>query len=275
MSSRRKVRQLVVAVLAGVLVGGGLMAVTPAGAEISSAVATNWKKIWKKELKPLADQRYYTKKKSEKRYQPKGSYETAGSGYTKAETYSKTETYSKAEADAKYQPKGNYALNGSSYTKAESDAKYAPAQPLYRGSYQIMGNTPAAAHGGTASISWGATFPAALTPHYIKAGDPVPGGCSGSSSAPNASPGNLCVFESLSSNAAANRGVCRGGAPATCGTTDPWGAGIYTFTAAAGSFYVYGTWAARPSGPVVNPGLKSPTTGDPSPTGGDPAAGSD
>src|SRR5687768_17536337 len=129
MSSRRSVRQLFVAVLVGVLVGGGLMAVTPAGAEVSSALATNWKKIWKKELKPQADKRYYTKKKSDKRYQPKGSYETAGSGYTKAETYSK------AEADAKYQPKGNYALNGSSYTKAESDAKYAPAQPLYRGTY--------------------------------------------------------------------------------------------------------------------------------------------
>jgi hypothetical protein len=279
MSSRRTVRQLLVAVLVGILVGGGLMAVTPAGAEVSNAVATNWKKIWNKELKPQADQRYYTKKKSNKRYytksdsdakyQPKGNYALNGSSYTKAETYSK------AEADAKYQPKGNYALNGSSYTKAESDAKYAPAQPLYRGSYQIMGNTPGAAHGGSASISWGATFPDALTPHYIKAGDPIPNGCSGSSTAPNASAGNLCVFESLSSNAAANRGVCRGGAPAACGTTDPWGAGIYTFTAAAGSFYVYGTWAARPSGPVVNPGLKSPTSGEPAPTGGDPAVGSD
>ncbi|NPC45200.1 hypothetical protein [Nocardioides sp. zg-1230] len=120
MSSRRTVRQLVVAVLVGILVGGGLMAVTPAGAEVSSALATNWKKIWKKEIRPRADKRYYTKKQSDGKYQPKGSYETAGSGYTKAETYSK------AEADSKYQPKGNYALDGSSYTKAEIDAKLAP-----------------------------------------------------------------------------------------------------------------------------------------------------
>jgi hypothetical protein len=98
MSSRRSVRQVLVAVLLGVLVGGGLMAVTPAGAEVSSAVATNWKKIWKKNLKPLADKRYYSKKQSNARYQPKGSYETAGSGYTKAETYSK------AEIDAKLAP---------------------------------------------------------------------------------------------------------------------------------------------------------------------------
>ncbi|MBD3944252.1 hypothetical protein [Nocardioides ganghwensis] len=95
MSSRRSVRQVLVAVLLGVLVGGGLMAVTPAGAEVSSAVATNWKKIWKKNLKPLADKRYYTKKQSDAKYQPKGSYETAGSGYSKAETYSKTEVDSK------------------------------------------------------------------------------------------------------------------------------------------------------------------------------------
>ena len=37
------------------------MAVTPAGAEVTNAVATNWKKIWKKNLRPLADKRYYTK----------------------------------------------------------------------------------------------------------------------------------------------------------------------------------------------------------------------
>src|SRR5688500_653550 len=107
MSSRRSVRQLFVAVLVGVLVGGGLMAVTPAGAEVSSALATNWKKIWNKESKPQADQRYYTKKKSNKRY------------------------YTKSDSDAKYQPKGNYALNGSAYTKAESDAKYAGAGSAY------------------------------------------------------------------------------------------------------------------------------------------------
>jgi hypothetical protein len=107
MSSRRTVRQLLVAVLVGILVGGGLMAVTPAGAEVSSALATNWKKIWNKELKPQADQRYYTKKKSNKRY------------------------YTKSDSDAKYQPKGNYALNGSSYTKAESDSKYAGAGSSY------------------------------------------------------------------------------------------------------------------------------------------------
>lgn len=98
MSSRRSVRQLLVAVLLGVLVGGGLMAVTPAGAEVSQAAATSWKKIWKKQLKPLAAKTFYTKKQSNAAYQPKGSYEAAGSGYTKGETYSK------AEVDARLAP---------------------------------------------------------------------------------------------------------------------------------------------------------------------------
>ncbi|RYB92634.1 hypothetical protein EUA06_06750 [Nocardioides glacieisoli] len=108
MSSRRSLRQLLVAVLLGVLVGGGLMAVTPAGAEVSSAVATNWKKIWKKNLKPLADKRYYTKKQSDAKYS------------TKAET---------AAGDAASQAAANTATDSKLtgyYKKAEIDAKLAP-----------------------------------------------------------------------------------------------------------------------------------------------------
>ena len=218
------------------------MAVTPAGAQVSSAVATNWKKIWKKNLKPLADKRYYTKAQSDAKYQPKGSYEPAGSGYTKAETYSK------AEADAKY------AASGSSYGKAESDARYAPAQALYRGTYMFLGTATAAGQAAdAASISYGATFPTAPTVHYIKLGDPIPAGCSGTANAPNAAAGHLCVFESYQSNANTNRNVCRGSTPVICNAADPFGAAIYMYAAAAGSYEVHGTWAARPSGPVTNP----------------------
>ncbi|MGF9754857.1 hypothetical protein AAII07_06620 [Microvirga sp. 0TCS3.31] len=134
MSSRRSIRRPLVALLVGVLVGGGLMAVTPAGAEVSNAVATNWKKIWNKELKPQADQRYYTKKKSNKRYQPKGSYEAAGSGYSKAETYSKTETYSKAEVDAKLAP----LVNSVAATASGDQALALPAGTTVVRSVSVM-----------------------------------------------------------------------------------------------------------------------------------------
>lgn len=240
MSSRRSVRQLLVAAVLGVLVGGGLMAVTPAGAEVSQAAATSWKKIWKKQLKPLAAKTFYTKKQSDAAYASKADAAAAAAAAQSAAT-----SAAGSATDSK--------LNGY-YKKAESDARYAPVQALYRGTYVVAGSasTPGAL-AGSASISWGATFPTALTPHYIKLGDPVPAGCSGTSTTPNAAPGHFCAFESFESNVTANRNVCRGGAPATCPATDPWGAGIYAYATAAGSFSIYGTWAARPSGPVVSP----------------------
>jgi hypothetical protein len=135
MSSRRSLRQLLVAVLLGVLVGGGLMAVTPAGAEVSNAVATNWKKIWKKNLKPLADKRYYTKAQSDTKYSTKAEAAAAS-----AATDSKLGGYyKKTESDAKY------AAAGSSYSKAEIDAKFAP-----------LVNSVAASAGGDQSVALGA-----------------------------------------------------------------------------------------------------------------------
>ncbi|MCY4727029.1 hypothetical protein NYO98_12150 [Nocardioides sp. STR2] len=231
MSSRRTVRQLLVAVSVGVLVGGGLMVLTPAGAEVSSAVATNWKKIWNKELKPQADQRYYTKKKSDKRY------------------------YTKSDADAKYQPKGSYALNGSSYTKAESDGRYytktdsdgryARSAALVRGNILLAYNAAAAGGQGSSDISLGATFSAAPTVHVIPVNGAVPAGCAGSAAAPDASPGHLCIFSSLNTNTT-GLNVCRP-STATCnGTADPWGAVVYASATAAGLVNAFATWAARP-----------------------------
>ena len=227
MSSRRTVRQLVVAVLVGVLVGGGLMAVTPAGAEVSSALATNWKKIWKKEIRPRADKRYYTKKQSDGKYQPKGDYALNGSSYTKAETYSK------AEADAKYQPKGNYALNGSSYTKGESDGKYLPKRALITGAWGFGG----AAVGGYAidSMSYGAVLSAVPTIHFINAGAVAPPQCPGTAAAPDAIAGHLCVYATASPSISAPYVFdARADSALVTGQS----------TAATG--YAYGTWAVRP-----------------------------
>ena len=219
MSSRRSARQLLVAVLLGVLVGGGLMAVTPAGAEVSQSVATSWKKIWKKNLRPLADRRYYTKAQSDAKYQPQGAYETAGSGYTKAETYSRAETYG----------------------KAESDARFAPFPTLLTGAYgqQEDGSTLI-----VEPLSWGFRLAAAPTTHYIETGDPVPAGCSGTAEAPNADPGHLCVFESGSSNVGP-------GIIASPTLTAPGlrvGAFVGATRLAAGAAWMRGTWALRPGG---------------------------
>lgn len=260
MFSRGNLKRTVATVVAGVLIGGGVTMVSPAGAEVSQFAATNWNKIWKKKLQKKADQRYYTKALSDARYSTKTETSSLlGNYYTKAQAdaalggyYTKAQTYSKTESDAAYAPKAQTYTKAETYSRAESDAKYAPAQPLYRGTYMLFGNVPAAGYAGAEGISFGATFPSAPTPHYIKLGDPLPVGCSGSSAAPNAAAGHLCVFESYQSNAGANRSICRGG-PVLCGATDPFGAAIYTYAAAAGQFELHGTWAARPSGPVTNP----------------------
>jgi hypothetical protein len=254
MKSRANLKRAVAAVAVGVIIGGGVTIVSPAGAEVSQFAATNWKKIWKKKLQPLADKRYYKKSASDAKYSTKAETGAAFANYyTKAQTDAALAGYyTKAQADAKYQPVGNYAAAGSSYTKADSDAKYAPAQALYRGTYMIMDNSSVAGGVSANGISFGATFPSAPTPHYIKVGDAIPADCSGTAAAPNAAPGHLCVFETEAFNAAANRGVCRGG-PAQCAVADPFGAGIYSFATNAGLLEILGTWAARPSGPVVNP----------------------
>ncbi|MBS2936762.1 hypothetical protein KDN32_03280 [Nocardioides sp. J2M5] len=228
MSSRRPVRQLLVAVLLGVLVGGGLMAVTPAGAEVSQAAATSWKKIWKKELKPLAAKTFYTKKQSDAAYQPKGSYEPAGSGYTKA------------ESDAKY------AGAGSGYTKAESDGRYLPKQALIRGQYAAIGTAAAANDWVGDNITFGVTLSAAPTPHYLAVGAAPTADCPGTAAAPNAAPGQLCFYERQDINAASR--FVFDAASGTNGAASPYGASMYVSAAAAGDTFVYGSWAVRPLG---------------------------
>ncbi len=179
----------------------------------------NWGKVWKKEIRPKADQRYYQKAAADARFEAKGW------------------GYSKSESDARY------AATGSSYSKSESDARYAPQQKLYRGTYFAGGNGGASTLISGGGISFGVTFSAAPVAHYITFGSPVPAGCSGTAAAPNAEPGHLCVFETLVSNMGANRGTLNSGGG--LGST-PFGAGVFGFTAAAGQGFMLGTWAARP-----------------------------
>ena len=245
------------------------MAITPAGAEVSNAVATNWKKIWKKNLQPLADKRYYTKAQSDTKYQPKGSYETAGSGYTKAETYSK------AEADAKYDAAGAAAAApaaataaansntdtklGNFFTKAQGDARYAPMPGVIRGTFiEVLSNATLA----TESISFGQTLSANPVVNIIQPSGVVPAGCAGGTvAAPSAQPGNFCLFLRYSSaeTLTVNNSTLGSGASS-------FGAILLANRAAAGYLEVSGSWAVRPSAlapslarvPVGTSGSKAP-----------------
>jgi hypothetical protein len=198
---------------------------------VSQFAATNWKKIWKKKLQPLADKRYYKKSASDAKYSTKAETSAAFANY-----------YTKAQADAKYQPVGNYAAAGSSYTKAESDLKYAAAPALIRGVFIDQGGDGDGIL--AVDIAFGVTLAAAPTTHYIPSGAPVPVGCSGTVGNPNAAPGHLCVFASGSSNVS-DPFVFDPTLENPASTT--FGASIVASAAGPGTFWFRGSWALRPA----------------------------
>lgn len=233
---------MAIAAAAGLLLGGTLATVTPAGASL----ATNWKQIWKQEIKPRADKRYYTKAFVKARYETKAAHE-ASLGLTLGSYYTKS------QSDARYAPVGSL---GSFYTKTESNARYAPYPNLIQGAFMDLNGTGAVEV--DSPISFGVQLAAAPTVHYIKVGDPVPPGCAGTVDSPDAAVGHLCVFEQAASNLT-TRGVAN---PAT-GTSDQattFGAYVYGIQAAAGQFWFRGTWALRP-GAVVASSLSTATSG--------------
>jgi hypothetical protein len=215
-----------VAVLCSIVLVAGAAALVSSPASAKASI--NWGHIWKTQLQPRADKRYYTKKKARAKFATKsmlGNY------------------YSKTESDARY------ALLGSSYSKAESDAKYASYPTTIRGSYFVVGNGPIGAQFAD-NISYGVNLAAAPTPHYILSGTTPPTGCSGTVAAPAAAPGQLCIFEQLNNNSTTTRGAVS--ATGTFGASSTFGSGVYATVAAAGQMYVYGSWALGvPAGGIV------------------------
>lgn len=219
MSSRRSVRQVLVAVLLGVLVGGGLMAVTPAGAEVSSAVATNWKKIWKKNLRPLADKRYYTKKQSDAKYATKAESAAAAAAAQSAATNA-----ANSATDSKL---------GSYYTKAQADAKYQPQRALQLGQWS-MG---AAAVGGQplGAITFPEPVGAAPTVVILGVGAPSTLNCPGSAAAPDARAGFLCIYTNQVRNQTGMYSY----------NSRTWGAQIAADATGNADNFAWGSWALR------------------------------
>ncbi len=115
---------------------------------------------------------------------------------------------------------------------------------LMRGSFSTAGD--AAGLAGTwnmTTISWPVPLSSAPTGHIIPVGGPVPAGCSGTVSAPDASPGHLCVFQVGATNVN-NQSFC---SPITggCGGPSRFGVNYQAFSTADGSWYSHGTWAVR------------------------------
>lgn len=139
----------VVALLTVALLGGGVSAVAPAVASEDSAsyaAGTNWQKVWKKQLKPLTDRRYYSKHTTNKKFATKHDLGVEVGAlrrnvYTKAESNAALGNYyTKAQSDA------GYASKSQTYTTAEIDGKLAPftnSVASFAGGKQTVTLTPA------------------------------------------------------------------------------------------------------------------------------------
>jgi hypothetical protein len=242
MALKHRGKYLAAGILAGALLGAGLTAVTPAGAAVQGAAAAiDWKQVWKNEIKPRADKRYYTKKQSNANYYTKAQVASLLSPYVDTPELmgALAGYYTKAQSDANYYTKTQSDTNY--YTKPQSDAKYAPNAPVLRGSWMLVGANAYA----SAGISLGQGFSEAPTVRYVSIGEALPAGCSGSASTPNAAPGYLCVFESLNSIASAPN-MCRSIIPVNCSPeiADAFGTTLYASFGALAE--INGTWAARP-----------------------------
>ncbi len=112
-----------------------------------------------------------------------------------------------------------------------------PAGKTVRGNFYVMGPATAGNQYFGEGISFGYRLPSLPTARYIKSGDPVPAGCSGDATNPEAAPGHLCVFEASSFNVNGNtfgRGVDR---------LSRQGSGLFMLSSGAGHTFMVGTWA--------------------------------
>jgi hypothetical protein len=242
MALKHRGKTLAAGLLAGALLGGGLAAITPAGAAVQGAAASiDWKEIWQTKIKPRADKRYYTKKKANARYYTKWDanalFETKAAHDASLGGY-----YTKAQSDANY------------YNKAASDARYAPYPAVIRGVF--AGHRGPNAGETNIPINWGYTFATAPTAHFINFGDPLPAGCLGTVALPDAAPGHLCIFESGASNIGTKiiaDGLGNGGVVGRFG-----GYILGLATTAANSSWWRGNWAVRPAVSIPNPQAKAP-----------------
>jgi hypothetical protein len=140
-------------------------------------------------------------------------------------------------------------------------AEVLPLSQAMRGDFAVSGSG-AGAFPILTGVDFGFQLPAALgaaAVHFIPLGGPVPAGCSGTPVSPNASPGNLCMFERANQNRTVEGIFNSAGGPGA----DRTGAVVSITIVAAGVGFSAGTWAVRAPA-TATPGIpEAPTSGAP------------
>jgi hypothetical protein len=115
-----------------------------------------------------------------------------------------------------------------------------PSGKSVRGTFAVRQNLPAGGDGQT-ELEYGLSLSAAPTTHYIKDGTAPPAECPGTPTNPQASPGNLCVYEGAPAINANGRVFDPAGG--NDNTSSTFGAGVAMTAIAAGDTRVRGSWA--------------------------------
>ncbi len=107
------------------------------------------------------------------------------------------------------------------------------------GVYAVGGET-----GDWGHVEFGWVLPSAVTPNFIANGDPATAACPGTAADPQATAGNLCLYEQgVSGVTTSSCFVFAPGQPSNCDKTTDTGFGLW-FRSTSATGYSYGSWAA-------------------------------
>jgi hypothetical protein len=122
-----------------------------------------------------------------------------------------------------------------------------PAGQTLRGTFSVRGKATAANDEIQQGISFDFTLNSAPTVNYVNFGAPAPAACAaGTAANPQASAGNLCVYESV----APTNSTTRGEFDAISGnnnTATSFGFAVFADAVAAGDYRIRGSWAVTGS----------------------------
>jgi hypothetical protein len=131
-----------------------------------------------------------------------------------------------------------------------------PAGKTVRGNWSVWAHSVPAGLYVVSAIEFGFRLASAPTPNYLNAGAPATANCPGSVTNPQAAPGQLCVYESSSSNATQRRTCDPETALCLFASSNREGLGVAINATATGTVWAIGSWAVTAPAGLMRPSYK-------------------